>query len=131
MMLILLAGCAKTAPVPLHYESYCKSGTVPDVAALRRVAAYVEDGTQYKSPSGPFSARPKRALEKYGGIVGSWNPGDFDLPKTVEDARRVGFEPFALAVPDDGAVKGNPRILFLAFRSVKDANRVIWTPQAS
>lgn len=129
--LLILGGCATLAPAPLHYDSYCKSGTAPDIAALRQVAASLEDGTHYKSPSGPFTARPKRYLENYGGVVGTWDPRDFYLPRTIAEARKLGFEPFALAVPDDGPYNGSHRIVFLAFRSVKHTTLVTWTPQAS
>jgi hypothetical protein len=131
LMLLLLTGCAKLAPAPLHYDSYCKGARVPSVAALRRIAGSVEDGTHYKSPSGPFSARPKQHLETYGGVVGTWNPTDFGVPATVADARKIGWEPFALAVPDDGAANGPHRIVFLAFRLIKNPKLEIWTPQAS
>jgi hypothetical protein len=128
--LLALGGCAKVAAGPIHFESYCKAGTKADVTALRRIAASVLDGTQYKSPSGPFTARPLRYLEQYGGAVGTWNPKDFDLPITIAENRKRGFEPFALAVPDDGGVH-DVRIVFLAFRFINSPYLQVWVPESS
>jgi hypothetical protein len=65
------------------------------------VAAAFDDGTQYKSPSGSFAARPLDELQNWSGAVGYWKSTDFVAPRTLANARTRGrYEPFALAIPD-------------------------------
>jgi len=129
----ILIGAASLEP--LRVESYCKGGRHPNLQAMIRVLRAFEDGTQYKSPSGPFEYRPAEDLSNWGGAVGYWPSEAFNAPRTIEP-NRGHWRPYALAIPDDGGSHLHyphawfrHRMMWLGWRSGQ--NKYVWSRQSS
>ena len=131
LALLVAVATQPTSLKPLRVESHCKDGLHPNVQAMTRVLRAFEDGTQYKSAAGPFEYRPTAELLNWGGAVGYWPVEAFRLPRTLARPRRGGWEPFAVAIPDDGDPdpRFSHRILFLGWRSKKFKDT--WSTESS
>lgn len=131
LLSITACGTPMSSP-PERIVSFCKGSSKPDVSAMRRVAFALQDGTQYKSPGGPFEYRALPELQNWGGAVGYWSAVNFTARRTVAGARASGWEPFALAIPDRGTQKERDehRLVSMGFRSFR-THREAWVTQSS
>lgn len=124
--------CAADESAILSIDSHCLAGKSPSRAAIARVIAKLDDGTEYKSPSGSFAARPSRELEQYGGAVVRVRGDRLPIPKTRAEAESKGYEATAIAIPDLGfGLNEKHRILFIGFTRRAKPTFERWTTQSS
>jgi hypothetical protein len=130
---ILLTACRENDGAIVSITSFCHQGKVPSRAAIERVLYALDDGTDYRSPAGPFRGRPQEELANWGGVVVQVRANKLPLPRTISEASKYGgYSIAAAAIPDVRfTLNSRHRLLFLKLVDRRSGDDGIWPRHSS